>query len=64
MLVDRALDQLAITAVSDETRSALIEFVEERDKLVGDDDAGSESPRERAVKVLKMIGVMPEFQRA
>ena len=61
VLVDRAFDQLALTAVSDETRSALIEIVEEQDRLEG---ADSESPRERAAGVLKMAATMPEFQRA
>ena len=61
VLVDRALDQLAMTAISDESRSALIEFIEEQDRLEG---AASQSPRERAVSVLKMAGATPEFQRA
>ncbi len=64
MLVDRALDQLTMTAVSDETHSALIEFVEERDQLVIDGEADGQSPRERAANLLKMIGVTPEFQQA
>ena len=51
----------AVTAVSDETRSALIEIVEEQDRLEG---ADSQSPRERAASVLKMAATMPEFQRA
>ena len=61
LLVDRAFDQLAMTAVSDESRSALIEFVEEQDRLEG---AVDQSPRERAVNVLKMAATVPEFQRA
>ena len=60
-LVDKALDQLVMTEVSAETRSALIEFAEKQDELAGD---GSRSPRERAVSILKMIGATPEFQRA
>ena len=64
VLVDRALDQLAITAVSEETHLALIEFVEQRDQLVVDQEADGQSPSERAANVLKMIGVTPEFQQA
>ena len=64
VLVDRALDQLAMTAVSEQTHSALIEFVEERDQLIVDEEPDGQSPRERAANVLKMIGVTPEFQQA
>ena len=64
VLVDRALDQLAITAVSEETHSALIDFVEERDQLVTDEETDGHSSHKRAANVLKMIGVTPEFQQA
>ena len=60
-LVDRALDQLVMTAVSDETRSALINYVKEQERLA---DPGNRSPREQALSVLKMAGATPEFQRA
>ena len=61
VIVDRVFDQLAITAISDESRTALIEFVEEQDRFEG---AVNQGPRERAASVLKMAATTPEFQRA
>ena len=61
VLIDRAFDQLAMTAISDDSRTALIEFIEEQDRREG--TAGQNS-RERAVSVLKMAATTPEFQRA
>ena len=60
VLIDRAFDQLAMTAISDDSRTALIEFIEEQDRREG--TAGQNS-RERAVSVLKMAATTPEFQR-
>ena len=61
VMVDRAFDQLVVTAVSDETRSALINYVEEQERLAGPDERSS---REQALSILKMAGATPEFQRA
>ena len=60
-LVERALDQLSLTAVTDETRASLVEFVERSDDM---DGPGSRSPEERAAHALKLAAAAPEFQRA
>ena len=64
VVVDRALDQLAITAVSDETRSALIEFAAGQGTLTDEAAEGDDGPRVRAVNVLELAAATPEFQRA
>ena len=60
-LVDRALEQLSMSKVTDVTRQSLIEFVERNDELVGSD---GQSARERAAHALKLAAAAPEFQRA
>jgi uncharacterized protein (DUF1800 family) len=67
-VVDRALDELSITSLSTETRSALLDFAKSQ---FGPDAAepanGSttgQTPRQRVVNVLKVVGATPEFQRA
>ena len=63
-MVDRALDELLITAVSEKTRSALVDFAE-RDNEQSDGASGKDgAQRERVVNVLKLVGATPEFQRA
>jgi uncharacterized protein (DUF1800 family) len=63
-MVDRALDELLITVVSEKTRSALVDFAE-RDNEQSDGASGKDgAQRERVVNVLKLVGATPEFQRA
>ena len=61
-LVDRALEQLSLTEVTDVTRKSLIEFVERTDEMA--DDNGGQTARERAANALKLVAATPEFQRA
>ena len=64
-LVDRALDVLIMsTAVTEQTRSALIEFATRQDELTDGSAPNGDGPRERAVNVLKLVGTTPEFQLA
>jgi uncharacterized protein (DUF1800 family) len=64
-LVDRALDQLTMSAaVDEETRSALIEFATRQEELIDGSAQNGDGPRERAVNVLKLVGATPEFQLA
>ena len=60
-LVERALDQLSMTAVTDETMSSLIEFVERTDEMGG---GNGRTAQERAAHALKLAAAAPEFQRA
>ncbi|MCH8116430.1 MAG: hypothetical protein IIB25_13245, partial [Chloroflexi bacterium] len=59
-MVDRAFDELSLTAVSDNTRSALIDFAEAQ----LDSSDGDNAPRKQVANVLKLVGATPEFQRA
>ena len=61
-LVDRALEQLSLTEVTEVTRKSLIEFVERSDEMA--DDNGGQTARERAANALKLVAATPEFQRA
>ena len=61
-LVDRALEQLSLTHVTDVTRDSLIEFVEQNDEMAGNN--GGQTPRERAANAIKIVAATPEFQRA
>ena len=61
-LVDRALEQLSLTHVTDVTRESLIEFVEQNDEMSGNN--GGQTPRERAANAIKIVAATPEFQRA
>ena len=61
-LVDRALEQLSLTEVTEVTRKSLIEFVERNDEMA--DDNGGQTARERAANALKLVAATPEFQRA
>ena len=56
-MVDGAFDELSLTAVSDKTRSALLDFAEAQ--VASDDGA-----REQVANVLKLASATPEFQRA
>ena len=47
-LVDRALEQLSLTHVTDVTRESLIEFVERNDEMA--DNNGGQTPHERAAQ--------------
>lgn len=62
-LVNRSLDELSVSGVSDKTRTALVEFSEIQNEGL---DAGADEPtaQERVANVLKLIGATPEFQRA
>ena len=59
-LVERALDELSVTDISDKTRSALVEFAKTQ---VNQLDSGNAGP-EQVANVLKLVGATPEFQRA
>lgn len=61
-LVDRALEQLSLTHVTEITRESLIEFVEQNDEMAGNN--GGQTPRERAANAIKIVAAAPEFQRA
>ena len=71
-VVDRALDELSITSLSAETRSALLDFADSQfgpgangsAHDSGNDSDNEQTPRQRAVNVLKVVGAAPEFQRA
>jgi uncharacterized protein (DUF1800 family) len=63
-VVDRALDELSIMAVSDKTRSTLIDFAASQlDRLLASSD-NVDAVREEVTNVLKLVGAAPEFQRA
>ena len=67
--VQRALDQLSVTSVSDKTRSALLDFAKAQFDQPGaspqNESNASDSPeRQRVANVLKLVGATPEFQRA
>ncbi len=59
-LVERALDELSVSDISDKTRSALVEFAKTQ---VNQLDSGNAGP-EQVANVLKLVGATPEFQRA
>lgn len=59
-VVDNALVELAITEISDTSRDALIEFATKQSEIATAD----QTPRERVVNILKLVGATPEFQRA
>ena len=63
-VVDRALDELSITSISSETRSALLDFAGSQFGPGVDGLEGGQTTRERVVNVLKLVGATPEFQRA
>jgi hypothetical protein len=54
-LVDGCLDEIGALSVSDETRSALVEFASV--------DSSGES-RERVAQILQLVVATPEFQRS
>ena len=60
-LVDKALEQLSLSEVTDATRESLIEFVVRSDEIGGSDRL---TPEERAANALKIVAAAPEFQRA
>ena len=60
-LVERALDQLSMSEVTDGTRASLVDFVERSDQL---GSSAGRTPRERAAHALKLAAASPEFQRA
>lgn len=62
--VDKALEELSVTSLSPETRSALIEFAQSQFGPDADDSVSDQTPRERVVNILKLVGATPEFQRA
>jgi hypothetical protein len=59
-VIDRTLDELAITEISDNSREALIDFATRQYEAAPAD----QTPRERVVNILKLAGATPEFQRA
>ncbi len=67
--VQRALDQLSVTSVSDKTRSALLDFAKAQLDQPGaspqnESNASDNPERQRVANVLKLVGATPEFQRA
>jgi uncharacterized protein (DUF1800 family) len=59
-VIDRTLDELAITEISDNSREALIDFATRQSESAPAD----QTRRERVVNILKLAGATPEFQRA
>ncbi|NQW18329.1 MAG: DUF1800 domain-containing protein [Chloroflexi bacterium] len=59
-VVDRALSELGITEISDNSREALIDFAKKQSEIA----TAEQTPRERVVNILKLVGATPEFQRA
>jgi uncharacterized protein (DUF1800 family) len=62
-MVTSALDELLISAVSDKTRSALVDFAEAQLSKTSSDSGGN-AERLQVANVLKLVGATPEFQRA
>ncbi|MCL0031271.1 DUF1800 domain-containing protein [Dehalococcoidia bacterium] len=63
-VIDLALDQLGALIVSDNTRSNLVEYAESNFKSIDDDSKIADISNEDVGEVLKLVGAMPEFQRA
>ncbi|MEE8047042.1 MAG: DUF1800 family protein, partial [Dehalococcoidia bacterium] len=63
-MVNGALDQLSLSAVSDKTMSALVDFAETQIGDVSESTDGDDSARKQVANVLKLVGATPEFQRA
>ncbi|MCH7734035.1 MAG: DUF1800 family protein, partial [Chloroflexi bacterium] len=64
-MVNRAFEELSLTDVSDQTRSALIDFAEAQlDQPASASEDGDDAPRKQVANVLKLVGATPEFQRA
>ena len=64
-MVNRAFEELSLTDVSDQTRSALIDFAEAQlDQPTEESEDGDDAPRKQVANVLKLVGATPEFQRA
>ena len=63
-VVDRALDELSIMAVSDKTRSTLIDFATSQLDRLLTSPGSTDEVREEVTNVLKLVGATPEFQKA
>ena len=63
-LVDGCLDQIGAIAVSEETRSALVQFASTGDELDVNGEGGDDEVRERIAGILALAGASVEFQRA
>ncbi len=63
-VVERALDELSISSLTPGTKSALDDFAEAQFASDADPSKDSQTPRERVVNILKIVGATPEFQRA
>ena len=62
-LVDRALEQLSMYNLSERSRSAIVGYINEHDRVSVGDSTDDENRRERALLALKMAGVAPDCQR-
>ena len=63
-VVERALDELSVSSLTPETQSALDDFAEAQFASDADSSEDGQTPRERVVNILKIVGATPEFQRA
>ena len=63
-LVEECLDQMGAIAVSDETRSVLINFASRRGDLQLDAAASDEDAQRRIAGMLRMVASTQEFQRS
>ena len=64
ILVERTLDELSLTRISEKTQSALIEFAETQLTEMKESSRNGYDSRNQIANVLKMVGATPEFQRA
>ena len=62
-MVTSALDELSISAVSDKTLSALVDFAKAQLSKASS-HSGDNAERLQVANVLKLVGATPEFQRA
>ena len=63
-ILDKVLEELAITSTSEQTKSALLEFGQVYSEKHVIDGENKQVSREYISEVLKLVGAMPEFQRA
>ena len=62
-LVDRCLDEIGMVAVSDETRSSLVDYAAADGDVIAGADVDPDT-RDRVAQLLQMIAATHEFQRA
>ena len=63
-LVEECLNQMGAISVSDETRSALVEFASKGGDLQVGTTGLDEGARRRIAEMLRVAAATPEFQRA